>query len=648
MPRGRASGPLTGPGVLSRLLPFLVAGAVTCVSLALPTTNRDATSGVIAGGLTTLIVATCLIVPWRRIQPRFQAAPVLAFFPIIALLRQAQGASISGFAALLLLPVVWFALYGSRRQVWIGVAGVALTMTLPIVVIGGDDYPSYAARPAVILVVVAAMVGLAVSRLVTHLAEREQTMAQTAGQLNAVLSAATEYSVIGTDAAGRVTVFNLGAQRMLGYLPDEVLGRSPLILHDEAEILGRARELGLAPGVKVLASKAAEGGAERRRWTYVRKDGSSLPVELTVTPMRDPDGRITGFIEIAEDITKRILAEQALRDTEASLAVTARIVREMQSGADARTTIVAAVGEIAAAAHVFLFEPEGDTHLVLTSSLGGPSPANRIALDGPPSGVVTAYLRGQRVFVPDAFEDQSIQNALARLLKVRSILFEPILQNGRVTGVLLAAWQQAIPDLSSRFVAAVSLLADEAAVALEHESMLRQLRESATTDSLTGIPNRRAWDERIAHEVENAQRLGHPLVIALLDLDLFKAYNDRFGHGGGDELLTEFASSMVSTIRGIDFVARWGGEEFAVALPGCSLKDAHEVADRVRRVVPAGQTCSIGLAVLQPGEGPEALVMRADAALYAAKEGGRDRVEVAPDGELVRPNLSVAAPAPVH
>jgi diguanylate cyclase (GGDEF)-like protein len=149
----------------------------------------------------------------------------------------------------------------------------------------------------------------------------------------------------------------------------------------------------------------------------------------------------------------------------------------------------------------------------------------------------------------------------------------------------------------------------------------------ASTDPLTGLANRRGWDDRIAALLA----AGSDVAVLLIDLDHFKAYNDTYGHLAGDDLLVTFAEALTAATGRDDVVARWGGEEFAVGLrageaPG---QAAGAVAERLRRCVPRGQTCSIGLVVARPGECGADVMQRADAALYRAKHEGRDRVVAA-------------------
>ncbi len=184
---------------------------------------------------------------------------------------------------------------------------------------------------------------------------------------------------------------------------------------------------------------------------------------------------------------------------------------------------------------------------------------------------------------------------------------------------------------------------DEVAAAIHHfnqmaaslEKLTQELEELATTDHLTGLCNRRRFDEAVTAEVGRAQRMGYPLAFLMMDLDGFKALNDRFGHQMGDEVLRWVASLIKANVRPMDTVARYGGDEFAALLPGADAEEARAIGERLRQAVGTitfgpsggGLGLSVGVAVLSgQAEGAEELVRRADEALLAAKEAGRNYV----------------------
>ncbi|MFN9472603.1 diguanylate cyclase [Acidovorax sp.] len=160
-----------------------------------------------------------------------------------------------------------------------------------------------------------------------------------------------------------------------------------------------------------------------------------------------------------------------------------------------------------------------------------------------------------------------------------------------------------------------------------------RLEDLATTDPLTGLRNRRAFDALMAQELAVVQRRGTPLSLLMLDVDHFKRVNDTIGHDGGDRVLQAIAGHMKACARTVDVVARVGGEEFAVILPSTGEAGALEVGERIRKMVEAGPwpempvTISVGAATLVEGENAERIYGRADAALYAAKQAGRNRVQ---------------------
>lgn len=171
------------------------------------------------------------------------------------------------------------------------------------------------------------------------------------------------------------------------------------------------------------------------------------------------------------------------------------------------------------------------------------------------------------------------------------------------------------------------------------------LQNLASRDGLTGIPNRRSFDDRLELEWRRSQREGHSLSLALLDVDFFKRYNDNYGHQQGDECLRQVATTTAAAaFRPADLVARYGGEEFVVVMPNTNESGAHAVAERICERIRALNiahahsdvaehvTVSIGVATMvpQPEQLPATLVAAADAALYAAKHSGRDRFVTAP------------------
>lgn len=164
-----------------------------------------------------------------------------------------------------------------------------------------------------------------------------------------------------------------------------------------------------------------------------------------------------------------------------------------------------------------------------------------------------------------------------------------------------------------------------------HESATHELE--AHTDPLTRLGNRRYLTEHMEQEIARSQRTGETFSVVILDIDHFKMVNDRYGHNAGDQALVQVGQTLLAHARKMDFVSRWGGEEFLVILPTSASGEAAEVAERFRTVLSqqsfgevGSLTASFGVAEYWPGEGAEACIQRADEALYQAKATGRDRV----------------------
>jgi diguanylate cyclase (GGDEF)-like protein len=206
--------------------------------------------------------------------------------------------------------------------------------------------------------------------------------------------------------------------------------------------------------------------------------------------------------------------------------------------------------------------------------------------------------------------------------------YQPVVRGSEVVGVLVVGWRSTRARVRRSTAEALSLLAAEAAVAMERADRFSTVATMAASDPLTGLPNRRRWDEEAARMVARAERTGEPLAIALIDLDRFKSYNDAHGHQAGDRLLKAAAAAWRDQLRAGDLLARWGGEEFAVALPGATAEQAVPVLERLRAATPNGQTASAGAASFTPGSSLAELVELADQAMYAAKAAGRDRLQL--------------------
>jgi len=183
---------------------------------------------------------------------------------------------------------------------------------------------------------------------------------------------------------------------------------------------------------------------------------------------------------------------------------------------------------------------------------------------------------------------------------------------------------------------------------------LAKARNEALTDQLTGIANRKAFDEVLLASIASTSQDGSEMCLAMADIDFFKKFNDSFGHQAGDQVLRLVGRCLSNNVKGQDTPARYGGEEFAMILPNTTMVDALKLSNQIRETVKSrelvkkstGQnlgrvTMSLGVAQFEMGDTPESMIARADAALYQAKEQGRNRV-VAADSSVVAPAQATA------
>jgi diguanylate cyclase len=146
-----------------------------------------------------------------------------------------------------------------------------------------------------------------------------------------------------------------------------------------------------------------------------------------------------------------------------------------------------------------------------------------------------------------------------------------------------------------------------------------KLARQARTDPLTGLANRRGWNEQLSRELAQAQRSGRPVSVALMDIDDFKRFNDSRGHQAGDRLLVAAAAAWQGQLREGDVLCRWGGDEFAALLPDCSEGAAQEIIARVTSTTPGLQSCAAGVAAWDGAETSDELIWRADVELLKRK-----------------------------
>jgi diguanylate cyclase (GGDEF)-like protein/PAS domain S-box-containing protein len=416
--------------------------------------------------------------------------------------------------------------------------------------------------------------------------------------LTAVLDATTEYAIIGTDAHGLITVFNGGAERMLGYRASDVVGsHHPELFHDPEELERLAVEFGI-PVEAVLGHAARQSDTDNRDWTFVRSDGVKLPVSLAITAIRDASGALTGYLGIGRDITAERQAARELRDAE----------ERFRNAFDQ-----APIGKA-------LVSPDGRFTRVNSALCG-------ILGYGEERLLETTF---QMLTHPDDLRVDLDHMRCMLAGQSESYAMEKRYRHadGHYIWALLS----------------VSLVRDEAGSPLYFVSQIQDISEQKRSeerlteltlhDPLTGLANRVLFADRLAHAVERSRHSRERVAVLFLDFDLFKGVNDNLGHAAGDELLRQAGERMREAVRPADTIARLGGDEFTVLCEDlAAVNDAGWVADRLSEALQRpfeldgseiAIGVSIGIAVADRHDTAETLLAKADAAMYRTKNDRRE------------------------
>ena len=435
---------------------------------------------------------------------------------------------------------------------------------------------------------------------ITEQKRAEESLASANAQRKAVLDAATRVSIIATDSAGMITVFNSGAERLLGYSAEEMIGhRTILYLHLVEELGQRSAHLSAqvnrgVNGFEILTLWPAMHGLEEREWTYVRKDGTRITVLLSVTALRSEAGAVIGFLHVGTDITERKLAEQMLRRQSAAMTASMDGIGILNERLEF-TYVNDALAKLYAAPHRTILLGRSIMSVLDTSERERftthivPAMMNR--------GSWRGEARGRRIN-GDAFPQE---------ISLTSI------EGGGIVCI--------VRDITERTYAE------------------EQIKHLAYHDALTALPNRLLFKDRLSVALSHAQREKARLAVLFLDLDRFKVINDSLGHNVGDQLLQSVADRIAACIRDSDTLARLGGDEFTLLLSSLTRSDdAAHVAEKILAALRQPFTLegreffistSIGISLYpEDGTDAETLIKNADTAMYQAKEQGRDNYQL--------------------
>ena len=438
-----------------------------------------------------------------------------------------------------------------------------------------------------------------------------------------------------------------GLQKIFHY-PSDMLQTDPDWWRDHIHPQDRAK-------VDRTLNQALDGGMEfwSKEYRFQRVDGEYLDIMNRAYILRNEASNPSRMIGAMMDITERKQAEAALQEANEKMARSLselelrnqQIVQlnEMSDLLQSTLSEVEAHAIIANAAKqlfpgtvgaLYLFNPE-HTVVNVAATWGDPPPAARTFAPND----CWALRRGQTHRLYDDESKPPCWHILEQPIPAVTYCL-PMVAQGEVLGILHLQSSSRDTMTEPKQQLAYTVV-EQASMALSNLKLREALREQSIRDPLTGLYNRRYMEEVFRQQLSRVTRHLHPLGIIMIDIDHFKSFNDTHGHAAGDALLRELARFLQSHIRGEDVACRYGGEEFILIIPDASLEIARQRAEQLRQEIKGihvrdagksleGITLSLGVAVYpQHGRNREDVMRAADAALYRAKQGGRDRVVVA-------------------
>ena len=444
---------------------------------------------------------------------------------------------------------------------------------------------------------------------------REQELRGAHGQLRSVLNAATQVAIIATDLRGVINMFNAGAERMLGFKSEQVVGHLTLeSLHLASELETRATRLSAALGKRIAPSQAmlvdSADSQHAREWTLLREDGSTLTVNMLTTVLLDDHGLWVGHLAIYLDVTEQKRAYEAL-------AARDRLLKKLSA-------------HVPGGIFQFTLEPHDHWRFIYASEGMRDIYEIELGVLQQDAGKVLERIHPQDLERVRA----SIRLSALQLSHWREEYRVQLPQRG-LRWIRGEATPEELPGGGTLWHGYVSDISDLKRVEDE-------LRTLSITDSLTGIHNRRYFQDRMKVELLRLNRTSGALSVIMLDIDHFKRINDQHGHGVGDGVLRELCRRISQRLRRTDVFCRLGGEEFVVLCPHTDGAQAYclamELWQSLRSMPMAAVgvvTASFGVASWRVDESIDGLLLRADSAVYLAKQAGRDRVEPAPQADPV-------------
>ena len=448
-------------------------------------------------------------------------------------------------------------------------------------------------------------------------------------QLSTVVEQTADDIMI-TDRNGIIKYVNRAFEEASGFSREELLGKTPRMFksdHHDDEYFKR------------LWKTIESGKVFRETMVNKKKNGQLYYVDHTITPIRDQSKEITHYVSIWKDVTDRVMAEEKLKDLNDRLKLEKRKceqVLDIEEGLSAIVNfnklvdfVIDKTTEVLEAERCSLMLADKNSGELVIRGAKGVS-EDVILKTKFKIGVSIAGLVAQEekpLLVRNIETDPRFLRKKRPSYKSKSFLCAPIKVDRKLIGIINVADKNAPNSniFSEIDLKILCMIVRQVAVAMENAKLYSELKYLANTDPLTKLYNYRHFAKSLDHEINRVKRYGGALSLLMVDVDELKPYNDTYGHLEGDKLLKRVAKTLMDSLREVDIVCRYGGDEFVVILPETDVSHAEIVVEKIKKGIDRLQlkrkvTVSTGVAKYTDNMNRYDLILQADAFLYEAKK----------------------------
>ncbi len=454
-----------------------------------------------------------------------------------------------------------------------------------------------------------------------------------------IFSAAFEQTadhVVITDVEGAILYVNRAFEITTGYTAQEVLGQTPRILKSNRH----NKEFYANLWNVVLQGKTFQGTLINKK-----KNGRLYYADQTITPIQDMNGTITHFIAICKDTTERVQTREKLDCLNANLKIEKQKIEEILNFGEKIESITnfnrlvdfiineaSSILESERCSLMLLDENKGE--LCIKGAVGLDPDIVKKSKINVGEGIAGVVAReGKAMLVKKAGQDRRFEHEGLPTCRTKSFLSVPIALDHKMIGVINVTDKinQENSTYTELDLKILSTIVRQVAIAIENAQLSKELKYLTIRDPLTSLYNHRHLMECLAYEIKRFRRFKRPLCVLIMDVDNFKEYNDVFGLLEGDIVLKEISEVLKESLREVDIVCRYAGDEFIAILPETSEKEVLRIAEEIKTLVSKCEfavpvTLSMGIAKCREAMNRHELVLKANALLHKAKDDGKNRI----------------------